>query len=107
MGFLSGIGSIFGGGDAKKAAKIQAEAIREQTAATVRQAGLAAEQAANQIRNTMLEEQATQYAKTILGRPMEQVNVRLAPASQAQTTDRTGRQVSTRDTYMSKGGWFA
>jgi len=101
-----GLSSIWGGGDAKRAAKLQADAIKAQTAATVQQAGLAAEQAANQIRNTMLTETATQYAKTLLGRPMEQVNVRLAPQEQASTTDRTQRQRSVRDTYMSGGSWF-
>ncbi|AHB12126.1 hypothetical protein Paz_29 [Xylella phage Paz] len=105
MGF--GLSSIWGGGDAKRAAKMQADAIKEQTAATVRQAGLAAEQAASQIRNTMLTETATQYAQTLLGRPMEQVNVRLAPQEQAATTDRTQRQRSVRDTYLSGGSWFA
>lgn len=101
MGLLGGLGSIFGGGDAKKAAKIQAEATREATRASVAQAGYAAEAAASQIRNTMLNEAATEYAKSLLGRPMEQVNVRLAPQEQAMTTDRTARRRGVRDTYMS------
>lgn len=102
MGLLSGLGSIFGGGDAKKAAKIQAEATREATRAQVQQAGYAAEAAAAQIRNTMQNEAASEFAKSLLGRPMEQVNVRLAPQEQVATTDRTLRRQSVRDTYMSE-----
>ncbi|WWO60305.1 hypothetical protein [Xanthomonas phage SB4] len=100
MGLLSGIKGIFGGGDTKKAAQIQAKATREATAATVMQAGFAAQAAADQIRNTMQSEAATTYAKSLLEVPMENVNVRLAPQEQIATTDRTERKRGVRDTYM-------
>lgn len=92
--------------DARKASHDQANAIREQTRATVRQAGLAAEAAANQMRNTLLTEQATEYARTLLGRPIETVDVRLAPRQTA--TDNVGRrQVSTRESYGTPTTWFS
>ncbi|UNY50279.1 hypothetical protein [Stenotrophomonas phage c9-N] len=102
MGLLSGIKGIFGGGDTKKAAKMQADAIRESTAAAVANAGYAAESAASQIRNTQLNEAATEYAKQLLGKPQEQVSVRLAPQDQVMTTDRTERRRGVRDTYLSQ-----
>lgn len=102
MGLLSGIKGIFGGGDTKKAAQIQAQATRDATAAQVAAAGYAADAAANQIRNTQLNEAATSYAKSLLGTPQEQVQVRLAPQDQAMTTDRTARRRGVRDTYMSQ-----
>ena len=101
MGLISGIKGIFGGGDTKKAAQIQAQATRDATAAAVANAGYAAESAANQIRNTQLNEAATEYAKTLLQKPQEQVNVRLAPQDQVMTTDRTERRRGVRDTYLS------
>lgn len=102
-----GLSSLWGGGSARRAAKEQAKAIRDQTAANVAQAGAAAEAAAAQIRNTMATEAATEYAKSILNVPMEQVNVRLAPQEQVATTDRTERKRGIRDTYLSaRRSWF-
>lgn len=109
MGFFDDIASTWGGGNAKKAAKEQAKAIREQTQDQVRTAGYAAAAAANQQRNMQLTEAATEYAKSILGVPMETVSVRLAPEEQTASTDLRKRKRGIRDTYMtdtSQSRWF-
>lgn len=111
MGFFSSVldpaGIRQGRKDAKKAAADQVNAINKQTEAAVQQASYSADQAASIIRNVQMTESATEYARELLGKPMEQVNVRLAPAEQALTTDRTSRARSVRETYMAAPrSWF-
>lgn len=100
MGFFSEIASTFGGGNAKKAAKMQVAALDRQTRANTRQAGLTAEAAANQIRNVTLNDAATSYAESLLNRPVETVDVRLAPDDVSRGDPRRRRQ-GVRDQYMS------
>lgn len=104
MSFWDDVSSMWGGGNAKKAAKENAKAIREQTRSTTMQAGYAAEAAANQIKITGQADAASEYARTLLGRPAETVNVRLAPQEPEVTGgDRTKRLRSQRDRYTT---WF-
>lgn len=98
--------SLFGGGSAKRAAKEQAAAIRAQTAATVRQAGVAAQAAADTMRNTLLNEQAATYARELLSAPAETVNVRLAPSETPASGNVAQRTANTRDAYRTPS-WFA
>lgn len=106
MSFFDDVSSLWGGGSAKKAAKENAKAIREQTAAQDRQAGFTAQAAADQIRNTQLTMAATEYARSMLSTPQEQVSVRLAPQEQTATTDLRKRKRGIRDTYMTDRSWF-
>lgn len=97
--------SLFGGGSAKRAAKEQAAAIRAQTAATVRDSAVAAQAAADQMRNTLLNEQAATYARDLLSAPTETVRVRLAP-SEIPAGNVTKRTTNVRDSYQTPS-WFA
>ncbi len=97
------MGSVFGGGSAKKAAKAQARAIREQTRLNVQQANLQAESAAQQMASAQANRAASDYAERLLSKPVEQASVSLAPnESVVQDGDLLSRLRTTRDAYRQR-----
>lgn len=81
------MGSILGGGSAKKAAKENAKAIRDQTRLNVVSANMAAEAAANQMAQAQAQRIATKYAEDLLATPQEAAKVNLATEANANTEE--------------------
>jgi hypothetical protein len=65
----------------KKAAKIQADAIKQSSEAQARDSMYAAQAAQNQIEATAAQNAARQQAQDLLGRPMETATVDLSDGS--------------------------
>jgi hypothetical protein len=97
------MGSFLGGGSAKKAAKAQARAIREQTRLNVQQANLQAESSAQQMAAAQAQRAAADYAERLLSKPAEQASVSLAPnETVAQDDGLLGRLRTVRDSYRQR-----
>lgn len=96
------MGSFLGGGSAKKAAKIQAKAIAEQTKLNVAQANYAAESATQQMAQAQAQRAASDYAERLLSVPQEQAQVNLAPQETLTDDGLLQRRRTIRDTYRGR-----
>lgn len=92
------MGDLFG---AKKAAKIQAKAIKESARAQALQAGYQAESAAQQQSLAGQQRSAQQSAEELLSTPMESATVDLATdEGDASSEDLITRRRTTRQRYQ-------
>lgn len=95
------MGGLFGGGKAKKAAKIQADATLK-AAEDEAAANRVAAQAAQANKETLIAQTAAaEAAREKLARPMEQVDVTLATPDDAEIDPVTKRRRPTRASFMS------
>lgn len=94
------MGEIWGGGSAKKAAKMQVDAIDAQTKSNVRAANMAAEAAANQMANAGAMRAAQSYADELLNKPAEVAQVSLRPEDTDMAGDLLTRRKGVRSTYQ-------
>lgn len=95
------MGSLFGGGSAKRAAKEKAAAIDRQTKLQTQQTNLQVEAMADQMAQAAARQQASEYAQQLLGQPLEQVDVTLGTSDlDLATDDLIGRRRTRRQTYQ-------
>jgi len=94
------MGSLFGGGDAKKAAKIQADATTAAAKAQAEQANYAAMASAQQQSLATEQRAAQQKANDLLSTPMESATVDLAADEGDDNADLLKRKKTTRQTYQ-------
>lgn len=95
------MGSILGGGSAKKAAKKQAEALDRQTNLQTQQANYQAQAMADQMTQAVAAQAAAEYAEQLLGKPIENVDVTLGTSDlDLRTDDLIGRRRTKRQTYQ-------
>lgn len=95
------MGSITGGGSAKRAALAQAAALDRQTQMQTLQTGYEVEAMAQMMANTQAQQVATEYAERLLSRPMETVEVTLGTSDlDLRTDDLIGRRRTTRQQYQ-------
>lgn len=94
------MGSIVGGGGAKRAAKRQARAIEEQTRNNVIAANAQAEAMAQQMANAQAMRVATKRAEELLSTPAEVAKVSLRPQDVDDNGDLLTRRRTTRSTYQ-------
>lgn len=102
------MGSLFGGGSAKRAAEAQAKATRDAARDASRANNYAAEAAANQIALSQELRSAQQYADDLLTQnPVDVADVRLSADATGEDDllggdyDPLRRRRTTRDTYNS------
>lgn len=95
------MGSIFGGGSAKKAAKRQTEAIREQTRLQVQSGNFAAQAAIQQMTEAQQARTNQEYVEDLLGTPVETADVNLNPQREEATGEVLRRRRTTRQQYQS------
>ncbi len=95
------MGSVFGGGSAKKAALKQAAALDKQTELSTLSTGYQVEAMAAQMRNTQAQQIASEYAEQLLSRPIDSVDVTLGTSDLDLATDGLlGRRRTSRSTYQ-------
>lgn len=95
------MGSLFGGGSAKRAAKEQAAALDRQTNSQTQQANYQAQAMADQMTQAVAAQAAAEYAEKLLGAPIEAVDVTLGTSDlDARTDDLIGRRRTTRQNYQ-------
>lgn len=95
------MGSIFGGGSAKRAALKQAEALDRQTELQTEQTNRQVEAMAQQMANAQARQIATEYAEKLLSTPIEDVDVTLGTSDlDLMTDDLLGRRRTTRQQYQ-------
>lgn len=95
------MGSIFGGGSAKKAAKKQAAAIDRQTDLQTQQTNYQIQAMADQMATAAAQQAASEYAEKLLGAPIETVDVTLGASDlDLKTDDLIGRRRTTRQQYQ-------
>lgn len=96
------MGELFGGGDAKKAAKEQAAATREAARLQSQSANYQAEAAAQQMTLAQEQHQQQQLANDLLSKPMDSATVDLASDDNAdEGDDLLTKRRTTRQTYQS------
>lgn len=94
------MGSLVGGGSAKKAAKKQAAAIDRQTDLQTQQTNFQIQAMADQMATAAAQQAANEYAEKLLGSPLETVDVFLGTSDiDLQTDDLLGRRRTTRQQY--------
>lgn len=95
------MGSILGGGSAKRAAKAQAAALDRQTNNQTQQANYQAQAMADQMTQAVAAQAAAEYAEKLLGSPIETVDVTLGTSDlDMRTDDLIGRRRTTRQNYQ-------
>lgn len=95
------MGSVFGGGSAKKAALKQADALDRQTNNQTQQANFQAQAMADQMTQAVAAQAAAEFAEQLLGKPIENVDVTLGTSDlDMRTDDLIGRRRTTRQTYQ-------
>ena len=95
------MGSIVGGGSAKKAALKQAEALDRQTNLQTQQTNYQIQAMADQMRQAAAQQAATEYAEKLLGAPVETVDVNLGTSDlDLRTNNLLGRRQTRRDQYQ-------
>ncbi len=95
------MGSLIGGGSAKRAAKEQARALDRQTELQTKQTNYQVEAMARMMADAQANQVATEYAERLLSRPIENVDVTLGTADLDLMTDNLlGRRRTTRQRYQ-------
>lgn len=94
------MGSVFGGGSAKKAAKMQAAALDRQTNLQTQNTNYQIQAMADQMANAAAQQAASEYAEKLLGAPLDTVDVTLGTSDvDLQTDDLLGRKRTARAAY--------
>lgn len=94
------MGSLTGGGSAKRAALAQAAALDRQTEAQTRNTNYQVEAMASMMANAQASQIASEYAEKLLSRPIENVDVTLGTSDlDLRTDDLLGRRRTTRQQY--------
>lgn len=95
------MGSILGGGSAKKAALKQAASIDRQTNLQTQQTNYQIQAMADQMATAAAQQAASEYAEKLLGAPIETVGVTLGTSDlDLKTDDLIGRRRTTRQQYQ-------
>lgn len=95
------MGSVFGGGSAKKAAKKQAAAIDKQTNLQTQSTNFQIKAMADQMANAAAQQAAAEYAEKLLGNPIDTVDVTLGTSDlDIQTDNLLGRRRNVRNDYQ-------
>jgi len=95
------MGSIIGGGSAKKAAQKQADALDRQTLANTKNANYQVEAMADMMAQAQAAKVAAAYAERLLSKPIDSVNVTLGTSDlDVQTDNLLGRRRTTRQSYQ-------
>lgn len=94
------MGSLFGGGSAKSAALKKAAALDRQTNLQTQNVNEQARAMSDQMAAAAANQVATEFARDLLGRPLETVDVQLGVSDlDIATDDLLGRRTSVRDQY--------
>lgn len=94
------MGSLIGGGSAKRAAKKQAAAIDKQTNLQTQSTNYQIKAMADQMANAAAQQAAAEYAEKLLGKPIDTVDVTLGTSDlDIQTDNLMGRRRNMRDDY--------
>jgi hypothetical protein len=95
------MGSIVGGGSAKKAALRQAAATDRQTNLQTQSTNYQIEAMANQMATAAAQQAASEYADKLLSQPIDNVDVTLGTSDlDLKTNDLIGRRRTSRQTYQ-------
>lgn len=95
------MGSVLGGGGAKKAAKAQAAAIDRQTTLQTATTNAQVQALADQMAGAAAQQVATEYAQKLLDKPAETVDVQLGTSDVgARTQDLMGLKPNARTKYQ-------
>lgn len=95
------MGSVFGGGSAKKAAKKQAAALDKQTLLQTQSTNYQIKAMADQMANAAAQQAAAEYAEKLLGTPIGTVDVNLGTSDlDIETDNLLGRRRSARNDYQ-------
>ena len=95
------MGSIVGGGSAKRAALKQVQALDRQTNLQTQQANYQAQAMADQMTQAVAAQAAAEYAEQLLGAPIDNVDVTLGTSDlDIRTNDLIGRRRTKRQTYQ-------
>lgn len=95
------MGSVLGGGGAKKAAKAQAAAIDKQTNLQTATTNAQVQALSDQMANAAAQQVATEYAQRLLDKPAETVAVQLGTSDLAlKTADLMGTRPNARAKYQ-------
>lgn len=95
------MGSILGGGSAKRAAKEQAAALDRQTQMQTTQTNYQVQAMASMMADAQAKLVAQEYADKLLSRPIDRVNVTLGQSDlDVRTDELLGRRRTTRQQYQ-------
>lgn len=95
------MGSLFGGGGAKRAAKTQAAALDRQTNLQTQQTNYQVQAMADQMAQAAAQQAASDYAEKLLSAPIETVDVTLGSSDlDLRTNDLIGRRRTQRQQYQ-------
>lgn len=95
------MGSLIGGGSAKRAAKKQAAAIDKQTNLQTQSTNYQIKAMADQMANAAAQQAAAEYAEKLLGKPIDTVDVTLGTSDlDIQTDNLLGRRRNVRNDYQ-------
>lgn len=95
------MGSLVGGGSAKKAALKQAAAIDRQTNLQTQQTNYQIQAMADQMATAAAQQAATEYAEKLLSTPIETTDVTLGTSDlDVRTNDLIGRRRTQRQFYQ-------